>query len=200
MEFYFKNWVQLSYDFGKVVLSVTTQGKVCWTIILALAYPHQRSTCMKYFLRKSLLNSYSWTSLSSTTINMYEVLLICLNNTIAAPFHILSSIWKKQVIISSIMVKQQSLRLWIVLYILYSWSRWKHVTSASSPDTFVFPPWRKGQPWRILHYKESYTRASQINAGNAVDLGILPEPAQWPKSQFGAKALLQALPQCGMKG
>jgi hypothetical protein len=26
MEFYFLNWVQLSYDFGKVVLSGTTQG------------------------------------------------------------------------------------------------------------------------------------------------------------------------------
>jgi hypothetical protein len=26
MEFYFFNWVQLSYDFGKVVPSGTTQG------------------------------------------------------------------------------------------------------------------------------------------------------------------------------
>jgi hypothetical protein len=26
MEFYFLNWVQLSYDFGKVVLSGTNQG------------------------------------------------------------------------------------------------------------------------------------------------------------------------------
>jgi hypothetical protein len=31
------------------------------------------------------------------------------------------------------------------------------MTSASSLDTFVSPPWRKGQPQRILHYKESYT-------------------------------------------
>jgi hypothetical protein len=29
MEFYFKNWVQLSYDFGKVVFSGNPQGKVC---------------------------------------------------------------------------------------------------------------------------------------------------------------------------
>jgi hypothetical protein len=29
MEFYFFNWVQVSYDFGKVVPSGTTQGKVC---------------------------------------------------------------------------------------------------------------------------------------------------------------------------
>jgi hypothetical protein len=29
MEFYFFNLIQLSYDFGKVVLSGTTQGKVC---------------------------------------------------------------------------------------------------------------------------------------------------------------------------
>jgi hypothetical protein len=29
MEFYFLNWVQLSCDFGKVVPSGTTQGKVC---------------------------------------------------------------------------------------------------------------------------------------------------------------------------
>jgi hypothetical protein len=29
MKFYFLNWVQLSYDFGKVVPSGTTQGKVC---------------------------------------------------------------------------------------------------------------------------------------------------------------------------
>jgi len=28
MEFYFLNWVQLSYDFGKVVPSGTIQGKV----------------------------------------------------------------------------------------------------------------------------------------------------------------------------
>jgi hypothetical protein len=30
MEIYFLNWVQLSCDFGKVVPSGTTQGKVCW--------------------------------------------------------------------------------------------------------------------------------------------------------------------------
>jgi hypothetical protein len=29
MELYFLNWVQLPYDFGKVVPSGTTQGKVC---------------------------------------------------------------------------------------------------------------------------------------------------------------------------
>jgi hypothetical protein len=29
MEFYFLNLIQLSYDFGKVVLNGTTQGKVC---------------------------------------------------------------------------------------------------------------------------------------------------------------------------
>jgi len=29
MEFYFLNWVQLSYDVGKVVPSGTIQGKVC---------------------------------------------------------------------------------------------------------------------------------------------------------------------------
>jgi hypothetical protein len=57
MEFYFKNWVQLSYYFGKVVPSVTTQGKV----ILALAYPQ-------------------------TAIYMYEVLPTCLNDTIATPY------------------------------------------------------------------------------------------------------------------
>jgi hypothetical protein len=28
MKFYFLNWIQLSYDFGKVVRSGTTQGKV----------------------------------------------------------------------------------------------------------------------------------------------------------------------------
>jgi hypothetical protein len=28
-KFYFKNWVQLSCDFGKVVASGITQGKVC---------------------------------------------------------------------------------------------------------------------------------------------------------------------------
>jgi hypothetical protein len=50
--------------------------------------------------------------------------------------------------------------------------------STSSPDTFVSPPWQKGQPQRIPHHKESYTRASQINAGNVADLGILPELAQ----------------------
>ncbi len=32
MDFYFLNWVQLSYDFGKVVPSSTTQGKVSYTI------------------------------------------------------------------------------------------------------------------------------------------------------------------------
>jgi hypothetical protein len=31
MEFYFLNWVQLSYDSGKVVLGGTTQGKVYHT-------------------------------------------------------------------------------------------------------------------------------------------------------------------------
>jgi hypothetical protein len=31
MEFYFLNWVQLSYDFGMVVPTSTTQGNVCWT-------------------------------------------------------------------------------------------------------------------------------------------------------------------------
>ncbi len=40
------------------------------------------------------------------------------------------------------------------------------------------PPWQKGQPRRILHYKESYIRASQINAENVADLGILPKPTQ----------------------
>jgi hypothetical protein len=30
MKIYFLNCVQLSYDFGKAVLSGTTQGKVCW--------------------------------------------------------------------------------------------------------------------------------------------------------------------------
>jgi hypothetical protein len=34
MEFYFKNWVQLSYDFGKMVPSGTTQGKVWWTTLV----------------------------------------------------------------------------------------------------------------------------------------------------------------------
>jgi hypothetical protein len=29
MKFYFLNWVQFSCDFGKVVPSGTTQGKVC---------------------------------------------------------------------------------------------------------------------------------------------------------------------------
>jgi hypothetical protein len=33
MEFFKKNWVQLSCDFGKVVLSGTTQGKVCYRIM-----------------------------------------------------------------------------------------------------------------------------------------------------------------------
>ncbi len=32
MEFYFSNSVQLSCDFGKVVLSGTTQGKVCQVV------------------------------------------------------------------------------------------------------------------------------------------------------------------------
>jgi len=31
MEFYFLNWVQLSCDFGMVVPTSTTQGKVCRT-------------------------------------------------------------------------------------------------------------------------------------------------------------------------
>jgi len=31
MEFYFLNWVQFSYDFGKVVPNGTTKGKVCHT-------------------------------------------------------------------------------------------------------------------------------------------------------------------------
>jgi hypothetical protein len=35
----------------------------------------------------------------------------------------------------------------------------------------------EGQPRRILHYKESYTQASQINARNNTDLGILLELA-----------------------
>jgi len=29
MEFYFLNWVQLSCDFGKMVINGATQGKVC---------------------------------------------------------------------------------------------------------------------------------------------------------------------------
>ncbi len=30
-------------------------------------------------------------------------------------------------------------------------------------------------------------QASQINIENATDLGILPKPAQWPKTQFGTE-------------
>jgi hypothetical protein len=36
MEFYFLNWIQLSYDFGKVVPSGITQGKVCCKPFFAL--------------------------------------------------------------------------------------------------------------------------------------------------------------------
>jgi hypothetical protein len=41
MEFYFLNWVQLSYDLGKVVFSGTTQGKVCYKMVKS------KSTCPK---------------------------------------------------------------------------------------------------------------------------------------------------------
>jgi hypothetical protein len=40
------------------------------------------------------------------------------------------------------------------------------------------PSMAEGATAKVLHYKESYTRASQINAENATDLGILPEPPQ----------------------
>jgi len=83
---------------------------------------------------------------------------------------------------------------------LAPWSRWKPVISTSSSDTFVFLPWWKGQPQKILHYKKSYTHASQINARNVADLGISPKLAQWPESQFGAEVLPQTLPQRGVKG
>jgi hypothetical protein len=37
MEFYFLNWVQIPYDFGKVVSNGTTQGNVCHKIDYGIA-------------------------------------------------------------------------------------------------------------------------------------------------------------------
>jgi hypothetical protein len=38
MEFYILNWIQLSYDFGKVISHDTTQGKVCCDRLNANVY------------------------------------------------------------------------------------------------------------------------------------------------------------------
>ncbi len=75
----------------------------------------------------------------------------------------------------------------------------KSETSTSSPDTFASPPWRKGHPRRTLPHKEFYILASQINARNAVDLGISPELAQYLKPQFRKEVLPQATPHLGTK-
>jgi len=61
MEFYFKNWVQLSCDFVKVAPSGTTQGKVCRIGKNVLEIPISNGTSsffdiMNYHASKNIIN------------------------------------------------------------------------------------------------------------------------------------------------
>lgn len=52
---------------------------------------------------------------------------------------------------------------------------------------------------RTLPLKEFYIRVSPTSARNAIDLGTLPELAQYLEPQFGIEVLLQTTSQHGVK-